>query len=144
MLTEEFEVTRIRPIRFNKVAGIADLGAAGAGLLVKLDGEGPGRSWYALLPSGTHDPVDLRAVDLKDAEPVCPDCPRCHGTAMSLPYDSVSRTCEGCGGWRWMGNSMIWSQAQEDDMQRRELLPGQSKWLSERGAHIRRLRGMPL
>ena len=64
MLTEEFEVTRIRPIRFDKVAGIADLGAAGAGLLVKLDAEGPGRSWYALLPSGTHDPVDLPGVDL--------------------------------------------------------------------------------
>ncbi len=62
---------------------------------------------------------------------------------MSLPYDCVSRTCERCGGWRWMGNSMIWSQAQEDDMRRRELLPGQSKWLSKRWAHIRRLCGVP-
>ena len=131
---------RIRPIRFNKVKGIADLGKAGAGLLIKLDAEGPGRSWFALLPSGSHDPADMRGVDLKDAEPVCPDCPKCYGTSMSLPYDCVRR-CEGCGGWRWMGNSMIWSQAQEDDMRRRELLPGQSKWLSERWAHIRRLRG---
>ena len=91
-------MNRIRPIRFNKVNGIADLGKAGAGLLVKLDAEGPGRSWFALLPSGSHDPADMRAVDLKDAEPVCPDCPRCYGTAMSLPYDSVIRTCEGCDG----------------------------------------------
>ncbi len=68
-------MNRIRPIRFHKVKGIADFGAAGAGLLVKLDAEGPGRSWYALLPSGTHDPADLRALDLKDAEPVHPDCP---------------------------------------------------------------------
>ena len=53
-----------RPIRMNEVAGIAELGAAGAGLLVKLDAEGPGRSWFALLPSGTHDPADLRPLDL--------------------------------------------------------------------------------
>ncbi len=55
---------RIRPIRFNKVKGIADLGKAGAGLLIKLDAEGPGRSWFALLPSGSHDPADMRGVDL--------------------------------------------------------------------------------
>ena len=131
----------VRPIRFNEVAGIADLGAAGAGLLVKLDGEGPGRSWFALLPSGTHAPADLRPLDLKEAEPVRPDCPRCHGTAMSLPYDSASRTCEGCGGWRWKGNSMIFSKEQEERMRRDRKLPGQARWLRERWAHIRRLRG---
>ena len=140
MLTEEFAVNRIRPIRFHKVKGIADFGATGAGLFVKLDAEGPGRSWYALLPSGTHDPADPRALDLKDAEPVRPDCPKCYGTAMSLPYDCV-RACEGCGGWRWMGNSLIFCQAQEDEMRRRNRLPGQSEWLRRRHEHIRRLRG---
>ena len=129
-------MNRIRPIRFNKVAGIADLGAAGAGLLVKLDAEGPGRSWFALLPSGSHDPADMRAVDLKDAEPVCPDCPRCYGTAMSLPYDCVSRTCGLCDGWRWMGNAMIWSQAQEDDMQAARGAAGTIEVVERaRGAH---------
>ena len=143
MLTEEFAVNRIRPIRFHKVKGIADFGATGAGLLVKLDAEGPGRSWYALLPSGTHDPADPRAIDLKDAEPVRLHCPECYGTAMSLPYHCASRTCGLCDGWRWMGNAMIWTKAQAEDMRRREVLPGQSKWLREREIQIRRLRGVP-
>ena len=130
-----------RPMRMNELAGIADLGAAGTGLLVKLDGEGPGRSWFALLPSGTHDPADLQPLDLEDAEPVRPDCPRCYGTAMSLPYDCASRTCEGCGGWRWLGNAMIWNRAQEERMRREQRLPGQARWMRERWAHIRRLRG---
>lgn len=133
-------MNRIRPIRFDEVAGIADLGAAGAGLLVKLDAEGPGRSWYALLPSGTHDPADLRALELRVAEPVRPDCPDCHGTAMSLPYDCV-RACEGCGGWRWMANSLIFCQEQEERMRRNQRMPGQARWMRERWAHIRRLRG---
>ena len=61
---------RIRPIRFNKVKGIADLGKAGAGLLIKLDAEGPGRSWFALLPSGSHDPADMReGLTLKTRNP---------------------------------------------------------------------------
>ena len=59
---------------------------------------------------------------------------------MSLPYDCVRR-CERCGGWRWMGNSMIFCREQEETMRRRERLPGQSEWLRERRAHIRRLRG---
>ena len=136
-------MNRIRPIRFHKVKGIADFGTAGAGLLVKLDAEGPGRSWYALLPSGTHDPADLQALDLKDAELVHPDCPDCYGTAMNLPYDSVIRTCERCGGWRWMGGPMIWTRAQEEKMRGRGLLRGQSEWLRRRREHIRRRRGEP-
>ena len=135
-------MNEIRPIQFHEVAGVADLGPAGAGLLVKLDAEGPGRSWFALLPNGRHDPADLAPVDLKDAEPVRPDCSRCYGTAMSLPYDSV-RTCEDCGGWRWMGNALIFCKEQEERMRRDQLLPGQSRWLRERRAHIRRLRGEP-
>ena len=130
----------IHPIRFHEVAGVADLGPAGAGLLVKLDAEGPGRSRFALLPSGTHDPADLRPLDLKDAEPVLPDCSRCYGTAMSFPYDSV-RACEGCGGWRWMGNALIFCREQEERMRQRELLPGQAEWLRRRWEQIRRLRG---
>ena len=59
-------------------------------------------------------------LDLKDAEPVRLHCPECYGTAMSLPYDCASRTCGLCDGWRWMGNSMIWTKAQEEDMRRRE------------------------
>ena len=136
-------MNRIRPIRFHQVEGIADLGKAGIGLLIKLDAEGPGRSWFALLPSGSHDPADVRAVDLKDAEPVRLHCPECYGTAMSLPYDCVSRTCGLCDGWRWMGNSMIYCQAQEDEMRRRNRLPGQSEWLREREIQIQRLRGVP-
>ena len=131
----------VRPIRCSAVVGIADLGAAGAGLLVKLNEEGPGRSWFALLPSGAHAPVDLRPLDLREAESVRPDCTRCFGTAMSLPYDIASRTCEGCGGWRWMGNSMIFCTEQEERMRRDQKLPGQARWLRERWAHIRRLRG---
>ena len=131
----------VRPMRFNEVKGVADLGTAGIGLLLKLGAEGPGRSWFALLPSGSHDPGDLRALDLKDAKPVRPDCLRCYGTAMSLPYDSASRTCGGCGGWRWMGNAMIFCREQEEKMRRNQRLPGQTRWLRERWAHIRRLRG---
>ena len=134
-------MSSIRPIRFHEVKGIADLGAAGAGLLVKLDTEGAGRSWFALLPGGSHDPAETRPLNLKGAEAVRADCPQCYGTAMSLPYDCVSRTCKGCGGWRWMGNAMIFSRAQEEDMRRREVLPGQAKWLERRWAHVRRLRG---
>ena len=133
-------MNRIRPIRFHQVEGIADLGKVGTGLLIKLDAEGPDRSWFALLPSGSHDPADLRAVDLKEAEPVRPDCPKCYGTAMSLPYDCV-RACECCGGWRWMGNSLIFCREQEERMRQRELLPGQWEWLRRRREHIRRLRG---
>jgi len=133
----------VRPIGCHELVGIADLGRAGAGLLVKLDGEGPGRSWFALLPSGAHAPVDLRPLDLREAESVRPDCTRCFGTAMSLPYDSASRTCEGCGGWRWMGNSLIFCREQEERMGLRGRLPGQSEWLRERREHIRRLRGAP-
>ena len=143
MLTEEFAVNRIRPIRFHKVKGIADFGATGAGLLIKLDAEGPGRSWFALLASGPYDPARLQPLDLKDAEPVRLHCPECYGTAMSLPYDCASRTCGLCDGWRWMGNAMIWTEAQAEDMRRREVLPGQSKWLREREIQIRRLRGVP-
>jgi|GEM_PF-4208468 len=134
----------VRPIGCHELVGIADLGRAGAGLLVRLDGEGPGRSWFALLPSGAHAPEDLRPLDLREAESVRPDCTRCFGTAMSLPYDSASRTCEGCGGWRWMGNSLIFCKEQEERMGRDQKLPGQARWLRERWAHIRRLRGEAL
>lgn len=130
----------VRPIRFHEVVGLVDCGAAGAGLLVQLEAEGPGRSWFALLASGAHDPAALQALDLKDAEPVRPDCPRCYGTAMSLPYDCV-RTCEECGGWRWMGNSLIFCKEQEERMRRDQLLPGQAEWRRRRWAHIRALRG---
>ena len=129
-----------RPIRFHEVLGLADLGASGAGLLVKLEAERPGRSWFALLPSGTHHPADLRALDLKDAEPMRPDCSGCFGTAMSLPCDTIVSTCRRCGGWHWGGiGPKYYSRAQEESLRQRGLLWGQPEWLRRRRQHIRRL-----